>query len=149
MSEPAPNETILDQAEAALLQLQWAMRLTVDHAAFIPAITLASAAEEVLGKLSGSPILKEIASELSANHGLPERQIVNDYMNDVRNWLKHGGARPEGRQAADLLQEAAMAIHRALLNCARAGLRPPPDAERYRLWAETHVAPILDAKAGD
>jgi hypothetical protein len=36
--------------DVAVDQLDWAIRLFLDHRAYVPAITLAGAAEEILGK---------------------------------------------------------------------------------------------------
>ena len=36
--------------EAAVDQLDWAIKLFLDHQAYIPSITLAGAAEEILGE---------------------------------------------------------------------------------------------------
>ena len=43
----------IEKNDAATNQLDWAIRLFLDHDEFIPAITLAGAAEEILGGLLG------------------------------------------------------------------------------------------------
>jgi len=40
----------LTKIDAAVEQLDWAIRLFLDQKAYVPAITLAGAAEEILGK---------------------------------------------------------------------------------------------------
>lgn len=49
----------LSKIDAAVEQLDWAIRLLLDHKAYIPAIGLAAAAEEILGKaVPGAPHFK-------------------------------------------------------------------------------------------
>jgi hypothetical protein len=43
----------LSKIDAAVEQLDWAIRLLLDHQAYLPAITLAGAAEEILGQAVG------------------------------------------------------------------------------------------------
>jgi len=40
----------ISKIDAAVSQLDWAIRLFLDHQAYLPAITLAGAAEEIIGK---------------------------------------------------------------------------------------------------
>ena len=44
----------LNRIDAAVDQLDWAIRLFIDHSAFAAAITLAGAAEEILGRAAAS-----------------------------------------------------------------------------------------------
>jgi hypothetical protein len=48
----------LSKIDAAVDQIDWAIRLFLDHQAYLPAITLAGAAEEILGKpsVTGLPL---------------------------------------------------------------------------------------------
>ncbi len=54
----------LSKIDAAVDQLDWAIRLFLDHKAYVPAITLAGAADEILGQAVGSraafDVLKKI-----------------------------------------------------------------------------------------
>ena len=43
----------LSKIDAATEQLDWAIRLFIDHKAYVPAITLAGAAEEIIGQTLG------------------------------------------------------------------------------------------------
>ena len=43
----------LSKIDVAVEQLDWAIRLFLDHQAYLPAITLAGAAEEILGQAVG------------------------------------------------------------------------------------------------
>ena len=51
MSEPVLFE--LSKIEIAVEQLNWAIRLFLEHKASVPAITLAGAAEEIVGQAVG------------------------------------------------------------------------------------------------
>ena len=61
-------EVEISKIDAAVDQLDWAIRLFLDHHAYVPAITLAGAAEEILGKTVGADatfetLKKKFASE--------------------------------------------------------------------------------------
>ena len=140
--EPAPldaNSTTravsIEKLAAAVEQLEWAIRLTVDYDAYIPAITLAGAAEEVFGKHSGIPLISELAQ--LANPQQPKRiaKELTLLMNDVRNWLKHNdGKAAISPKAFSPDQEAINMIARALFNHERCGLPPLQNARSYYVW---------------
>jgi hypothetical protein len=48
-----PVEVEVSKTDAAVEQLDWAIRLFLDHQAYRSAVTLAGAAEEILGKAAG------------------------------------------------------------------------------------------------
>ena len=58
----------VSKIEAAVDQLDWAIRLFIDHKAYMPAITLAGAAEEILGKASSQNSAHNIIKDLSLIH---------------------------------------------------------------------------------
>jgi hypothetical protein len=71
----------LTKIEAAVEQLDWAIRLFLDHKTYVPAITRAGAADEVLGQAVGNRaafevLKKKFAAELYSNekHGAGMRQ---------------------------------------------------------------------------
>lgn len=76
--------------DAAVDQLDWAIRLFLDHKAYVPAITLAGAAEEIFGEAVSEDaafcILKQRHHEQT---GIEEKVISQDHLNKIRNWLKH------------------------------------------------------------
>ncbi len=82
----------ISKIDAAVDQLDWAIRLFLDEQAFLPAITLAHAAEVVLGdsvvRSGGKSALFQIADNLSPITG-HSPQEVRKFMNDPANWLKH------------------------------------------------------------
>jgi len=63
----------LSKIDAAVEQVDWAIRFFLDNQAYIPAITLAGAAEEILGRaVQGDPsykVLKEGLAEMLGEDG--------------------------------------------------------------------------------
>ena len=56
----------------------------------IPAITLAGAAEEILGQtLQDRAVFAQLKAKLVADTGLAESVISQAYLNRAKNWLKH------------------------------------------------------------
>ena len=113
---------ILSKLEIAKRQLEVAAQLYVDGADYLAVITLAGAAEEILGKL-----LRRTEQKCMADHiveldkkltGGRPFNVVSDEVNRARNALKH--ARD---QSEDLVKiepgEATAMIGRALLNFVR------------------------------
>lgn len=139
------NEITLNKVDAAVDQLDWAMRLVVDHQAFVPAITLAAAAEEILGKRAGAPVLREVAQALGAEHGIEERQIVAQHMNRMRDWLKHDGSGHSDEIRCDVQLEAIAMIHRAIINLARFDRSAPSQWPRFWEWVEVNAAQYVAA----
>jgi len=76
--------------DAAVDQLDWAIRLFLDHDAYTPAITLAGAAEELLGKTAADrAAFGQLKNKFALKLSLPESEISQNYLNKARNWLKH------------------------------------------------------------
>jgi hypothetical protein len=131
---------------AAVEQLDWAIRLFVDQA-YIPAITLAGAAEEILGGavVEGRAAHARLKKKMSADYSLTEK-AVSDHLNQTRNWLKHWGAPEEAKEARIKLDEHALQlIFRALLNLQTLGLPPPAEAPRLHTWLTENRRPVSRA----
>ena len=120
---------VLSKLEIAKRQLEVAAQLYVDGADDLAVITLAGAAEEILGKL-----LRRTEQKCMADHiveldkkltGGRPFNVVSDAVNRARNALKH--ARD---QSEDLVKiesgEAADMFGRALLNYVRLVGQPTP-----------------------
>ncbi len=76
--------------DAAVDQLDWAIRLFLDHSAYVPAITLAGAAEEILGaKVGGEAMFRILGKSLSEASGLSPAAVSQAHLNRSKNWLKH------------------------------------------------------------
>lgn len=76
--------------EAAVDQLDWAIRLFLDHQAYVPAITLAGAAEEIVGEaVSSEAAFHILKKRLFEKTGIEEKVISQEHLNKAKNWLKH------------------------------------------------------------
>jgi hypothetical protein len=90
--------TTFSQFEAAQAQLERALALYLDEHDYLSAITLAGAADEVLGRMlearGGVHQLHQEASALDkigrklVGMGVSRREAIAD-LNEVRDWLKH------------------------------------------------------------
>jgi hypothetical protein len=54
----------ISKIDAAVEQMDWAIKLFLDHQAYVPAITLAGATEEIVGEVLGG---KSVFSQLKRN----------------------------------------------------------------------------------
>lgn len=122
------EDTVLSMRDVALIQLDESIRLFL-VGRYLPAITLAGAAEEVLGKLiskqGGKSVIYESldsiaslrgATSLTVMQGLANKEII-DRWNKTRNALKHvvvDDAAPYLR--VNLCDEAYWMIRRCLAN---------------------------------
>ncbi|WP_195761775.1 hypothetical protein [Burkholderia pseudomallei] len=114
--------------DLALAQLDAALRLFLECHAFAAVITLAGAAEEILGKEVGRCGL-QIARDRRLNGYAPrDRKAAADELNRVRNALKHFGDLDEPEFTADLEETARWMLERACENAYQLGLEVPRSA---------------------
>jgi len=132
-----PMETELSKFAAATNQLNWAIDLYFDHQAYIPAITLAGAAEEILGEpLGNNSIFSVLRDNLSAEFHLATPVVSQQHLNKAKNWLKHWkGLRDEESIAIDLRIEATQYLVRATANFLDHDIPPSPQITRFVEWA--------------
>lgn len=113
----------LSKLDIATAQLNTAIALYLDDKDLISAITLAGAAEEILGKLAekvGTPsAFNETLDRLCAMHEVafaekPDRAAYVKLKTLARNELKHIGSHPELN--LDLEREAVSVLRRAIKN---------------------------------
>lgn len=115
----------VNRLDAAVEQLEWAIRLAVDHGAYGAAITLAGAAEELLGKplpvekRSREPLKANLIADYEKSHpqvkdGVNVSKEIGDDLNAIRNQFKHWKG-PETQQL-ELIDGAIHNIVRALMN---------------------------------
>ena len=77
----------VSKIDSAIVQLDRAIRLFLDHQAFIPAITLAGAAEEIFGKAVGDrAVYGPLKQKLASDYSMPEGMVARDHLNKARNW---------------------------------------------------------------
>ena len=133
-------ESTLSKIDAAVDQLDWAMRLFLDHQAYVPAITLAGAAEEILGQILGDKsALAQLKTRLSALTGLPGKVVSQEHLNRGKNWLKHWqGLHDDETIHLDLEAEAIQYILRGVTNLVGHQRSLPGEAPRFFAWVATH-----------
>jgi hypothetical protein len=129
-------EYTLSKIDAAVHQLDWAIRLFLDHQAYVPAITLAGAAEEILGELLGDrSAFAQLKIRLSALTGLPEKVVSQEHLNRGKNWLKHWqGMRDDETIQLDLEAEAIQYILRGVTNLVGHERSVPGEGPRFFAW---------------
>lgn len=120
--------------DRAIEQLEWAIRLLIDHNAPTPAITLAGAAEEILGKAALSEDAFSAIKKSLSSKGYGTTNEIGALMNDVRNYMKHVPNKQFSLTDQDLQTEAIQLITRALINIVRAKIQLPTEAWRFRSW---------------
>jgi hypothetical protein len=140
----------LSRREIAKVQLIKAIDLFVTEQ-FIPSITLAGAAEEILGKLlqhrGEAPILDESFAAiqdirrtkigLNVMDGKPKKEIVAGW-NKARNNLKHHGETDEEFVVINACDEAYWMIRRALANSKKLGVAIP-NANDFENWIVINI----------
>jgi len=125
----------LTKIDAAVDQLDWAIRLFLDHQAYVPAITLAGAAEEILGKVVGEQAaFQHLKRKFAGDLSMSEKEVGQDHLNRAKNFLKHWDAKTDQEKIClELDNEAIQYIVRALTNLATHDGSQP--SEGPRLWA--------------
>jgi hypothetical protein len=134
----------LTKIEAAIDQLDWAIQLFLDHSAFAAAITLAGAAEEILGRAAADrSAFEQLKKKFSNDFSLPEKVVSQAHLNRAKNWLKHWDGRADDEKIIlELDEEAIQYIVRALANLAAHDGTLPSEGPRFAIWLR-HNRPNL------
>ena len=129
-------EVEISKIDAAVDQLDWAIRLFLDHRAYVPAITLAGAAEEILGKAVGAEAAFEtLKKQFTLECSMPEMEVSHDHLNKARNWLKHWDRGTDAKtECMELNKEALQYITRALANLATHDRWQQSEGPRFARW---------------
>lgn len=133
-------EYTLSKLDAAVDQLDWAIRLFLDNKAYVPAITLAGAAEEILGEMLGcDSAFAQLRQRITSMSGLPEKVVTQLHLNRGKNWLKHWqDLRDEEIIDLDLETEAIQYIVRAIANLVGHDRSLPREGSRFFSWLCTN-----------
>jgi hypothetical protein len=126
----------------AVEQLDWAIRLFLDHKAYVPAITLAGAAEEVLGQAVGSSAAFNVLKQkFAADLTMPEKVISQEHLNRAKNWLKHSRSQTDDEKLClEWEEEAIQYIVRALTNLGNHNGSWPSEGRRFFAWMSENRA---------
>jgi hypothetical protein len=129
----------IGKLEAASHQLDWAIRLLIDHDAPLPAITLAGAAEEILGKALGDASAHEdLIRAFAVPYDLERKILSQQHLNKARNWLKHWQPGDEAEyEQFDLGQEAMQGIARGLSNMLSYNQSLPHEGPKFIEWVRS------------
>lgn len=144
------EHSTLRRSDVARIQLIEAIALFVNDK-FLPALTLAGAAEEIFGKLllrrSQTPVVKESAQAMAAVRGATGLSVMGgksdkeliDGWNAARNAVKHLVAPEEESITLNLCDEAYWMIQRALANANRLGVMID-NANEFENWVVVNVS---------
>ena len=137
-------EYTLSKLDAAVDQLDWAIRLFLDNKAYVPAITLAGAAEEILGQMLGEDsAFAQLTQRITGISGLPEKVVTQLHLNRSKNWLKHWqGLRDEETINLELETEAIQYIVRASANLVSHDRSLPSEGPRFFIWLRANRAEL-------
>lgn len=135
----------LSKIDAAVDQVDWAIRLFLDHKAYVPAITLAGAADEILGRAVGSRAAFDVLKKkFMADFDLEEKIVSQVHLNRAKNWLKHwDGRRDDETIRLELDEEALQYIVRALTNLAAHDASQPSEGSRFWAWMSENRLDLL------
>ena len=122
--------------DAAVDQLDWAIKLFLDHKAYVPAITLAGAAEEILGEaVSSESAFKKLMESLSSEYRIPENVLSQEYLNKAKNWMKHWREmKDEEYMDIELETQAIQYIVRTVTNLATYDNTATSETPRFFDW---------------
>jgi hypothetical protein len=129
-------EIKLTKIDAVTEQLDWAIRLFLDHRAYLPAITLAGAAEEIVGAiLQDRSAFAQLKQKFSSDLGMPTAEVSQEHLNKAKNWLKHWQNLKDAETLSiELEEEAIQYIVRALTNLATHDGTWPSEGPRFEEW---------------
>ena len=136
----------VNKIDAAVDQLDWAIRLFLDHQAYIPAITLAGAAEEILGEaVSDKAAFRELRKSLSVKTGIEEKVISQEHLNKAKNWLKHWKElKDEENLEIELENQAIQYIARAIANLVSHDYSITSETPRYYKWLKENKQELMN-----
>ena len=135
----------LSKIDAAVEQLDWAIRLFLDHQAYLPAITLAGAAEEILGQAVGDrAVFAQLRATFADRLDISEKTISQQHLNRARNWIKHWDQRLDDEKIClELDEEAIQYIVRAFTNLAMHDASQPSEGPRFWNWMDQNRRDLL------
>lgn len=139
-------EYIVSKIDAAVDQIDWAIRLFLDSKAYVPAITLAGAAEEIIGEaISSEAAFRKLKESLSQKTGIDEKIISQNHLNKAKNWLKHWKDMGDKETIGiELETEAIQYIVRALSNLVVHDNSVTSEAPRFFNWLRENRRDLIE-----
>lgn len=137
------------KVDAAVYQLDWAIKLFLDHKAYVPAITLAGAAEEIIGEaVSCESAFLKLKKSLSAKYGISGRVLSQEHLNKAKNWLKHWKEmKDEEYIEIELETEAIQYILRAIINLDTHDKSATSETPRFFAWLGDNRKDLLTRRS--
>ena len=141
---------VVPKVDAAVDQMDWAIRLFLDFGAYVPAITLAGAAEGILEAcLNDDPSAETAYTSIKRSikdKGVASADGIGRYMNGPRNFLKHADKSAFDAENADLETIAIHQILRCMTNLLRIdrSLSKSSEAPRFYSWIKAHRTDLSD-----
>ena len=141
------TEYTISKIDVAVEQLDWSIKLLIDHKAYVPAITLAGAAEEVLGETLGdNSIFALLKTKLAKDYELSEKSVSQDYLNKAKNWIKHWKDTEDDKHLNIDLETAALQyIIRALGNLLSYDSSLPSEGPRFFKWLQDNRGDLYNS----
>jgi hypothetical protein len=99
------------QIKAASEQLDWAIRLLIDHKSFVAALTLAGAAEGMVAPALGERTLFSTVRKISASKARVSEKHLGDYLNNPQLVKARGGPEAFGSVAQECRGMGSAAHH--------------------------------------
>lgn len=136
----------LRKIDAAVDQIDWAIKLFLDHKAYVPAITLAGAAEEIIGQILETEAAFNVLKErISQETGLAINVVSQEHLNKARNWLKHWqGKEDQETIEIELETEAIQYIVRAIVNLVQHDTSYTCETPRFFEWLAENRKDLLN-----
>ena len=140
------------EIDAAVDQLDWAIRLFLDSSAYVPATTLAGAADGILEALLKINPMQETAY-VSIKKSLTDKRAasaddIGRYMNGPRNFLKHADGSAFDNKQADLQTIAIHQIIRCMTNLLRIDRSLSCESPRFYAWLKANRPDLSESQAG-
>ncbi len=145
------TENLLSQIKACELQIDRAIRLFIDENDYVCAITLACAAEGVLGEWLTDKGDENVTYALKGavkDKFLPEttmKEINDAHVNRARNFLKHASQSLMNEEGFDLELESITAITRAIGNYGMVMDDITKGSIEFLKWLKSNRRDLLDA----
>ena len=124
---------MVNKVDAAVDQLDWAIRLLIDHEAYIPAITLAGACDGILGGMNRQ-FFDELRDSLASQYQLSSKEVSDIHINKAKNWLKHATVVDSQEFEFDLQSEAIMRITLAIAMLKGFDNSVTSQTPRFAIW---------------
>lgn len=136
----------ITKIDAAVDQLDWAIRLFLDHKAYVSAITLAGAAEELIGETLGDDsAFRQLQGKLAKEYGFDPRMVSQAHLNKAKNWLKHWkNCKDNDCIDIELETEAMQYIIRAISNLVSHDRSLTSESPRFLKWLSENRKDITE-----